>query len=132
MLSITINGTVIDTYLSKYNVEIQEVYNESGSFTAIDNTQHKAYLGDKRVLSVDFEPMSTEQINELFSAIKANREAITISYIDPQLGENTLTFTCSKLPAASYFESDDGIQFWQIPTVTFEEITAFSQSGGSG
>ena len=132
MLSITINGTVIDVYLADYSVEIQEVYNSSGSFTAIDNTEHKAYLGDQRVLSVDFEPMSTDQMNELFSVIKANREAISIAYIDPQLGETTLSFTCPKLPAASFFEADNGIQFWKIPTVTFEEITAFSSGGDSG
>lgn len=132
MLSLTINGTVIDKYLANYTVEIQEVYNSNADFTAIDGTKHQAYLGDKRMLSVNFEPMSTSQINELFTTIKSSRDNISITYIDPEKGENNLSFSCETLPAASYFESDNGVLYWTIPTVTFEEITNFTSSGGSG
>ena len=132
MLSLTINNTVIDKYLADYTVEIQKVYNSNADFTAIDGTKHQAYLGDKRVLSVNFEPMSTAQINELFTTIKSTQDSVSITYIDPEKGNNKLSFSCGTLPAASFFESDNGVLYWTIPTVTFEEITDFTSSGGSG
>ena len=60
-------------------------------------------------------------INDTFKAIKSNRESISITFIDPQLGNVTKNFTCPTLPSATWFESDDGRQFWTIPDITFQE-----------
>lgn len=120
MNAIKISDLVIDRYLDNYDVQIEEQFSAQG-FTAIDGTQVNSYLGDRRVLVVKFEPMSTAQINELFKAIKKNRESIQIQFIDPQLGQVTKGFTCPSLPSATWFVSDDGRQFWTIPDVTFQE-----------
>ena len=120
MNSIKISGLDIDKYLDNYDVQIVECFSSQG-FTAIDGTQVNSYLGDRRVLVVKFEPMETAQLNSLFNAIKQNRESIPISYIDPQLGLAEKKFTCPNLPAATWFVSDDGRQFWTIPNVTFQE-----------
>ena len=129
-LSISINGVIISDYLNKYQCKIDEVYDTENSFEAIDGTKQEIYLGDKRTLTVDFEPMSTEQLTELFTAIKSDRD-VTIIYTDPIEGENTeKIFTCNSLPTATYFESDPIIDpsnpnrtqillFWTIPTITF-------------
>lgn len=129
---IVINSTTIDEYLDSYDVQIQEVKAAQPNFTAISGKRVENYLGDQRLLMINFEPMNTAQINSLFSAIKAVHQRIPISYIDPQLGEVTKYFTCDNLPAATYFVSDDGIQFWQLPTITFTEVVDYSSYGGSG
>ena len=120
MNTITINNLVIDKWLSNYDVNIVEQFSSQG-FTAIDGTQVNSYVGDRRILVVKLEPMSTSQINDTFKAIKSNRESIPITFIDPQLGKVTKNFTCPTLPSATWFESDDGRQFWTIPDITFQE-----------
>lgn len=131
--SIKINGIVVSKYLDSYDVQIKEKYANSPNFTAISGKEVKSYLGDRRTLAVNFEPMETSQINELFTAIKSVREDIPIEYIDPQMGVVTKKFNCPNLPAATYFVSDDGRQFWTIPTVNFEETdTDFADSGLGG
>lgn len=122
--SIKINGQTFCKYLVSYDVQIQEKYAASPSFTAISGKEVKSYLGDRRTLAINFEPMETSQINSLFNAIKSARENIPIEYIDPQYGVVTKKFSCPNLPAATYFVSDDNRQFWTIPTVTFEETDA--------
>ena len=124
MLSITINGVFIDRYLDKYQCQINSEYDTENSFEAIDGTLVRTFLGTRRVLNVDFEPMNTQQINQLFSAIRSSQD-ITITYIDPELGQQTRIFVCSSLPAATYFEGQTtaGVfkQFWTIPTIIFTE-----------
>lgn len=120
MNSITISGLTIDKYLDNYDVQIVECFSSQG-FTAIDGTQVNSYLGDRRILVVKFEPMTTPQINNLFKAIKQSRESIPIGFTDPQLGQTSKQFTCPNLPSATWFVSDDGRQFWTIPDVTFQE-----------
>jgi hypothetical protein len=142
MLSIIINGVTIANFLDKYQVQIKEVFDTQSSFTAIDGTSNSVYLGDQRIIEVDFEPMSQSQMQTLFSAIKENRESIEITYVDPQLGETTKNFTCSNLPAATYFEAEkeyvynkeiksdnETVLFWTVPTITFEETEASWSSG---
>lgn len=135
MLSITINGVTISDYLDKYQCQVNEEYDTQNSFEAIDGTTNQTYLGDRRTLTVDFEPMSTTQINELYGAIKSNRD-ISISYIDPIAGAHTSTFTCVSLPAATYFEGETTkgtfVQYWTIPTITFveKEIDMTGRVGG--
>lgn len=89
----------------------------------------------KRSLSVDFEPMHTEQMKALFGAILSGTD-VSIKYIDPKNGEETRTFSQPTLPAASYeeMETTQGtwLQFWTIPTITFEEKSAESASDDSG
>ena len=120
MNTIKIGSLVIDKWLENYDAQIIEQFSSQG-FTAVDGTQLNTYLGDKRTLVVKFEPMSTQQINELFKAIKLSRESIPITYVDPKDGETTRNFTCPNLPSATWFVSDDGRQFWTIPSVTFQE-----------
>ena len=120
MNTITINNLVIDKWLSNYDVNIVEQFSSQG-FTAVDGTQVNSYVGDRRILVVKLEPMSTSQINDTFKAIKSNRESIPITFTDPQLGKVTKNFTCPTLPSATWFESDDGRQFWTIPDITFQE-----------
>lgn len=111
----------VDEYLNNYSVNIVERYASSVSFTSISGKSTNKYLGDRRELSVNFEPMSTEQITDLISTIKHYKNNIPIGYIDPQYGKTIKRFSCNTLPAATYFVSDDGIQFWTIPTVNFSE-----------
>lgn len=120
MNTITINNLVIDKWLLNYDVNIVEQFSSQG-FTAIDGTQVNSYVGDRRILVVKLEPMSTSQINDTFKAIKSNRESIPITFTDPQLGKVTKNFTCPTLPAATWFVSDDGRQFWTITDITFQE-----------
>lgn len=120
MTTIKIGSLVIDKWLENYDAQIIEQFSSQG-FTAVDGTQVNTYLGDKRTLVVKFEPMSTPQINQLFKAIKESRASIPITYVDPKDGETTRHFTCPNLPSATWFESDDGRQFWTIPSVTFQE-----------
>ena len=120
MTTIKIGSLVIDKWLENYDAQIIEQFSSQG-FTAIDGTQVNTYLGDKRTLVVKFEPMSTPQINQLFKAIKSSRASIPITYVDPKDGETTRHFTCPNLPSATWFVSDDGRQFWTIPSVTFQE-----------
>lgn len=133
MLAITINGQLIDEYLSKYSVQIVPQIGES--FTAVSGKTHSSVTGYKRSLSVDFEPMYTEQMTTLFGAILSGAD-VSIKYIDPQNGEETRTFSQPTLPAASYeeMETTQGtwLQFWTIPTITFEEKDAESASDDSG
>lgn len=121
MTAIKINKLVVDKYLVNYTVDITEKYADQPNFTAVSGKKINKYLGDRRTIKIDFEPMETAQINELFNEIKAIREHIPIEYIDPQQGKVIKRFSCSSLPSATYFVSDDGRQFWTIPTVTFEE-----------
>lgn len=120
MTTIKIGSLVIDKWLENYDAQIIEQFSSQG-FTAVDGTQVNTYLGDKRTLVVKFEPMSTPQINQLFTAIKSSRASIPITYVDPKDGETTRYFTCPNLPSATWFVSDDGRQFWTIPSVTFQE-----------
>ena len=135
-LSITINSTVIRDYIDNYSVEIQEEYDTENQFEAIDGTKYDMYKGSRRVLSINFNSMSSSQIQELFNAIKSktdettNRPIQEISYIDPKDGATTKTFYCSNLPSATYFESESDI-YWKIPTVTFTEFN-LDKTGGEG
>lgn len=129
MFSIKINGTIIDKYLKSYDVKIVEQFSSSPNYVAVSGKTIRNYLGDKRQLTISFEPMENSQIQTLFASIKSSRE-ISVEYIDPQLGLVTKKFTCENLPAASYFVSDDGRKFWTLPDVLLEEVTNFS--GGSG
>lgn len=133
MLTITINGTQISEYLKSYECEIEEVYDEDNAIEAIDGTQHRTYMGDRRTLKVYFEPMNTQQITQLFTAIKSER-LISIGYIDPQLGSTSRTFNCPSLPATTYFEGDDHVQYWEVPPITFiePELDKSSSGGGGG
>ena len=131
--SIKINGLTVQKFLNNYDVQIIEKYAASPSFTAISGKEVKSYLGDRRKLAIQFEAMETSQITSLFTAIKSARENIPIEYIDPQYGVIIKKFTCPNLPAATYFVSDDGRQFWTIPTVNFEETeTDFADSTEDG
>lgn len=133
MLAITINGQLIDEYLSKYSVQIVPQVGEG--FTAVSGKTHSSVTGYKRSLSVDFEPMDTEQMTALFGAILSGTD-VAIKYTDPQNGEETRNFLQPTLPAASYeeMETTQGtwLQFWIIPTITFEEKDAESASEESG
>ena len=133
MLSITVNNQVISEYLKGYSVQIVPQIGES--FTAVSGKTHSSVTGYKRSLSVDFEPMYTEQMNALFGAILSGSD-VTIKYTDPKNGEETRTFLQPTLPAASYeeMETTQGtwLQFWTIPTITFEEKDAESASEESG
>lgn len=126
-LTLDINGTVIADYLKSYDVNINSVYDESSGFKAIDGTQQKTYLGDRRSIKVRFEAMSTAQINELFGLLKnENNDDLTITYTDPQFGENhTSKFFADTLPAASYFEGETNrgntVLFWTLPEITLTE-----------
>lgn len=132
-MKIQINGVQISTYLSKYQCQIEEVYDEDNSFKSLAGTENKIYLGDRRILNVDFEPMNNAQIKQLFNAIKSNRN-IEIKYLDPQYGLTLKIFSCTRLPSATYFESDypKKVLFWTIPTVTFTEIGIDSEGGLEG
>ena len=130
MLAITINNQVIDTYLASYDVTVKKIYDENLNATAVSGKKIQKLLGVQRELKVKFEPMSTAQVSQLFTAIGLSQLGSTITYLDPMLGrDNTLTFTCEQLPAASYFESDDGIDFWTIPDITFTEVVDTSSWG---
>lgn len=125
MFSITIgenaNALTVDMYLDNYSVNIIERYATDMNFTAVSGKSMNKYLGDRRELLVNFEPMETKQINELFKTIKSYKNNIPISYMDPEKGYITKRFSCNNLPVATYFISDDGRKFWTIPTVTFSE-----------
>lgn len=121
MFSISIGEMVIDMYLNNYSVDINGRYASDINFTSISGKTMNKYLGDSRELSVNFEPMETSQINELFREIKKYRNNIPITYKDPQKGQITKHFSCDNLPVATYFISDDGREFWTIPTVVFTE-----------
>ena len=133
MLSITVNNHVISEYLKGYSVQIVPQFSES--FTAVSGKNLSKITGYKRSLSVDFEPLYTAQMNELFGAILSGND-VSVTYIDPQNGEETRTFSKPTLPAASYeeMETTQGtwLQFWTIPTITFEEKDAESASEESG
>lgn len=124
MLSITINNQLIDTYLAGYDVVVEKIYDQNLNYTAVDGSEVKNLLGVQRVLTVKFEPMNTYQINELFNSIGIGD--VVIEYIDPMDSTSTVerTFTCEQLPVASYFESDDGIDFWTIPDIEFKEAAS--------
>lgn len=131
MLAITINGTTIDMYLRSYDVVVKKVYDENLNATAVSGRKMQRLLGVQRELTVKFEPMNTAQISQLFNAIGLSSGGSTITYLDPMLGRNnTLVFLCEQLPAASYFESDDGIDFWTIPDIVFKEDIDSSSWGG--
>lgn len=109
-------------YLAGYDVTVEKVYDTNLNYTSVSGNKVQKQLGVQRVLKVKFEPMNTAQISELFTAIGLSEAGSTISYIDPYAGEVlTKVFTCEQLPAASYFESDDGKDFWTIPDITFTE-----------
>mgnify|MGYP006872984320 CR=1 FL=1 len=131
MLSITINNQTISMYLKGYDVSIDTVHDDSLNYTAMSGKKVSPVLGVQRVLTVRFEPMSNTQIQTLFSAISTTT-ANTITYQDPMSGEITKSFLCETLPAASYFESDEGVLFWTIPDITFTEDVDFSSAWESG
>lgn len=122
IFAITIgDNLVVDKYLDNYSVNIIERYATNTNFTSISGKSMNKYLGDRRELSVNFEPMETFQLNELIKAIKKHKNDIPIGYNDPQFGDITKRFSCNNLPAATYFVSDDNRKFWTIPTVVFSE-----------
>lgn len=129
MFAITIGSLKIDRYLDNYSVNIIERYATDTNFTSISGKSMNKYLGDRRELSVNFEPMETSQINELFTAVKQYKNDIPIGYNDPQFGNVTKKFSCNNLPAATYFVSDDNRKFWTIPTVTFSETDESASEG---
>lgn len=133
MLTITINEKVISEYLKGYSVQI--IPQVSEGFTAVSGKETSKIKGYKRTIAVNFEPLYTAQMNELFSAILSGSD-VSITYIDPQNGEETRTFSKPTLPAASYEEMETTkgtfLDFWTIPTITFEEKEVESVSGGSG
>ena len=131
--------TVAD-YLDSYDVEVEKVYDDNLNYKSVSGAEIKNVLGVRRKLTAKFEPMSTAQIHELFTAIGLSQSGVSISYIDPYESDSTYsggvevptyvtkTFTCEQLPTASYFESDDGFLFWTIPDIEFTE-TASSWGG---
>lgn len=129
-LTLNIEGTIIADYLKSYDVDVKSIYDEGSGFKAIDGTQQKTYLGDRRTLKARFEPMSTKQINELFGLFKSVDDTapkdVSITYTDPQFGENhTANFYTDSLPAASYFEGETNkgntVLFWTLPDITLTE-----------
>lgn len=131
MLSITINNQTISMYLKGYDVNIETVHDSSLNYTAMSGATISPVLGIKRTLTVQFEPMSNTQIQQLFTTISTT-QANSITYQDPMSGEVTKSFLCESLPAASYFESDDGVLFWTIPDIVFTEDVDFSSAWDSG
>ena len=125
MLSITINNKVISMYLAGYDVVVEKVYDTNLNYTSVSGNKVQNLLGVQRKLTVKFEPMNTAQIAELFTAIGLSQSGTSITYIDPYAGQSlTKVFTCEQLPAASYFESDDGVDFWTIPDIEFTETAS--------
>ena len=129
-IAITIGGVVVQQYLKKYEVTIKKIYDENLNYTAISGRKVSKILGVQREIKVSFEPMSTSQISTLFSAIGLSDSGTTISYIDPIKGSTSSTFITEQLPAATYFRSDDGIDFWTIPDITFTEKEVDTSSWG--
>lgn len=135
-LAITINGVIIRDYVDNYSVEIQEQYDTENQFEALDGTKYDMYLGSRRVLSINFNDMTSQQIQTLFGAIKSTMHENlhvpiqNISYIDPKDGAATRTFKCDSIPAATYFELNGDI-FWKIPTITFTEFE-IDKTGSEG
>lgn len=122
---VQVGGTKIDFYLSSYDVTVEKVYDTNLNYTSVSGNKVQKLLGVQRVLKVKFDPMNTAQIHELFTAIGLEPTGTPISYIDPYAGAVLLrVFTCEQLPAASYFQSDDGIDFWTIPDVEFTEMAS--------
>lgn len=130
-IAITIGGVVVQQYLKKYEVTIKKIYDENLNYTSISGKKVSKVLGVQREIKVSFEPMSTTQIGQLFSAIGLSDAGTTIIYIDPILGSTTSVFLTEQLPAATYFRSDDGIDFWTIPDITFTEKVDSSSWGGA-
>ena len=121
---------IVRNYLAGYDVEVQKVYDDNLNYKALSGKEVKGVLGVQRVLTAKFEPMSTAQISELFQAIGLSQNGSRIQYLDPMSGSlQTRTFTCEQLPAASYFTSDDGIDFWTIPDIEFTEVVDTSSWG---
>lgn len=128
----TANEKVISTYLAGYDVEVVKVYDDNLNYTAVSGKEVRNVLGVQRVLTAKFEPMNTAQISELFNAIGLSQNGSSIKYLDPMSGSlQTRTFTCEQLPAASYFTSDDGIDFWTIPDIEFTEVIDTSLWGSA-
>lgn len=130
-IAITIGGVVVQQYLKKYEVTIKKIYDENLNYTSVSGKKVQKMLGVQREIKVSFEPMNTSQISTLFSAIGLNDTGTTIAYIDPMIGSTSSTFLVEQLPAASYFRSDDGIDFWTIPDITFTEVVDTSSWGGA-
>lgn len=129
-IAITIGGVVVQQYLKKYEVTIKKIYDENLNYTSISGKKVSKVLGVQREIKVSFEPMNTSQISTLFSAIGLSDTGTNISYIDPIKGSATSIFLTEQLPAATYFRSDDGIDFWTIPDITFTEKEVDSSSWG--
>ena len=129
-ISITIGGVVVQQYLKKYEVTIKKIYDENLNYTSISGKKIQKVLGVQREIKVSFEPMNSTQIAELFSAIGLTDAGTTIAYIDPIEGSTSSTFLTEQLPAATYFRSDDGIDFWTIPDITFTEKEVDTSSWG--
>lgn len=126
------NETIVKNYLAGYDVEVQKVYDDNLNYTALSGKEVKGVLGVQRILTAKFEPMSTAQISELFQAIGLSQNGSSIKYLDPMSGSLQIrTFTCEQLPAASYFTSDDGIDFWTIPDIQFTEVIGTSSWGAA-
>lgn len=135
------SAVTIANYLDSYDVEVEKVYDDNLNYKSISGAEVKNVLGVRRKLTAKFEPMSTAQIHELFTAIGLSQSGVDITYIDPMESDSTYPsggsetptyvtkkFTCEQLPTASYFESDDGYLFWKIPDIEFTE-TASSWGG---
>lgn len=125
MLSIIIGTKKISNYLAGYDVTVEKVYDTNLNYTSISGNKVQKILGVQRVIKIKFEPMNTAQISELFTAIGLSDSGTSITYLDPLAGSTlTKSFTCEQLPAASYFQSDDGIDFWTIPDIEFTEMAS--------
>lgn len=128
MLSIIIGTKKISNYLAGYDVTVEKVYDTNLNYTSISGNKVQKILGVQRVIKIKFEPMNTAQISELFTAIglsTQDTQGTSITYLDPLAGSTlTKSFTCEQLPAASYFQSDDGIDFWTIPDIEFTEMAS--------
>jgi hypothetical protein len=125
MLSIIIGTKKISNYLAGYDVTVEKVYDTNLNYTSISGNKVQKILGVQRVIKIKFEPMNTAQISELFTAIGLSDSGTSITYLDPYAGSTlTKSFTCEQLPAASYFQSDDGIDFWTIPDIEFTEMAS--------
>lgn len=125
MLSIIIGTKKISNYLARYDVTVEKVYDTNLNYTSISGNKVQKILGVQRVIKIKFEPMNTAQISELFTAIGLSDSGTSITYLDPLAGSTlTKSFTCEQLPAASYFQSDDGIDFWTIPDIEFTEMAS--------
>ena len=129
-ISITIGNKEVLQFLKNYEVTIKKVYDENLNYEAVSGQTVKSLLGIQRELKVSFEPMASSEIASVLGSIELSDEGTDITYIDPLLGVTTKTFNVEQLPAATYFRSDDGVDFWILPDITFTEKDIDTSSWG--